>query len=159
MCYISRRIKHERKEELEGTDSNLVIVDIISDNPFRLINVYRNFKPQANKSQREKFKYQLNLIKVAMKKRTIIIGDFNLDYSQKENINYRYANLFNDFEEILTINTLFQIIEFPTWSRIVNNELKESTLDHIYLTDMIKSNHFLHNISEKIQYRAYKFRQ
>ena len=140
-------------------DSNLIIVDIISDNPLRLINVYRNFKPQANKSQREKFKYQLNLIKVAMKKRTIIIGDFNLDYSQKENINYKYANMFNDFEEILSINTLFQIIEFPTWSRIVNNELKESTLDHIYLTDMIKSNHFLHNISEKIQYRAYKFRQ
>ena len=30
---------------------------------------------------------------------------------------------------------MIQIIEFPTWSRIVNNELKESTLDHIYLTD------------------------
>ena len=30
---------------------------------------------------------------------------------------------------------LVQIIEFPTWSRIVNNVLLESTIDHIYVKD------------------------
>ena len=43
--------------------------------------------------------------------------------------------MFNDFEESMSGNTVTQIIDFPTWSRTVNNELKESTLDHIYLTD------------------------
>ena len=28
-----------------------------------------------------------------------------------------------------------QVIDFPTWSRIVNKVLKESTLDHAYLTN------------------------
>ena len=65
-------------------NSNIIIIDIKSDNPFRLINVYRNFKPQDNKSQREKFAYQLALIEKAMMKRTIILGDYNLDYSQKD---------------------------------------------------------------------------
>ena len=68
-------------------------------------------------------------------KRTIIVGDFNLDYPQKDNINYRYGNMFQDFNEILSENNLHQIAEFPTWSRIINYVLKESTLDHVYLSD------------------------
>ena len=30
---------------------------------------------------------------------------------------------------------LIQLIEFPTWQRVINNVLKESTLDHIYVQD------------------------
>ena len=44
-------------------------------------------------------------------------------------------NLFelqNTFFENLN---LIQLIHFPTWKRIVNNTLKESTLDHLYVQD------------------------
>ena len=71
----------------------------------------------------------------ATDRKTIIVGDFNLDYPQRENVDYRYANMFTDFDEKFLDINLVQMIDFSTWSRIVNNVLKESTLDHIYLTD------------------------
>ena len=40
--------------------------------------------------------------------------------------------MFMDFEKSFENKDLVQIIEFPTWSRIINNVLKESTLDHLY---------------------------
>ena len=77
----------------------------------------------------------MSLMRRATDGKTIIVGDFNLNYTQKENVDYRYANMFSDFDEKFQDINLVQMINFPTWSRIVNNVLKESTLDHIYLTD------------------------
>ena len=62
------------------------------------------------------------------------MGDFNLDYSQKDNLNFRYKNMFEDLDAKLSDKNLIQIIDFPTWSRLINNVLKESILDHVYLT-------------------------
>ena len=70
----------------------------------------------------------------ATEKKTFIVGDFNLDFPQKDNIEYRYANMFTAMDEKFTDTNLVQIIEFPTWSRIINNVLKESTLDHVLYT-------------------------
>ena len=69
---------------IEGVDSNLIIIVIESKVPTRLINIYRNFNPQHNVSQRKKFKYQLSFIKNAIIKRTIMMSDFNLDFPQKD---------------------------------------------------------------------------
>ena len=55
-----------------------------------------------------------------------MLGDFNLDSNK---------NLFEDFEEILSELNLIQLVTVTTWSRIVYNCLKESLLDHIYVTD------------------------
>ena len=67
-------------------------------------------------------------------RRRLVLGDFNLDYSLKNNVDYRYANMYNDFDDVFSNVNLIQMVEFPTWSRIVNNVLRESILDHIYLT-------------------------
>ena len=48
--------------------------------------------------------------------KTIIVGDFNLNYTQKENVDYRYANMFSDFDEKFQDINLVQMINFPTWS-------------------------------------------
>ena len=37
--YISKKVNYERKENLEVVNSNIIIFDIKSDNPIRLINV------------------------------------------------------------------------------------------------------------------------
>ena len=58
-----------------------------------------------------------------------------IDYSMKNDVNYRYESMFDDFDSILNGINLIQMVEFPTWSRIVNNILRESVLDHIYVTD------------------------
>ena len=64
--YIKNNIKFKRRNDLEGINSNLVIIGIKDTKvPVRLINIYRSFNPQNNVSPREKFKYQLQLIKKA----------------------------------------------------------------------------------------------
>ena len=54
------------------------------------------------------------------------MGDFNLDYSLKNNVDYRYANMFGDFNDVFENYNLIQMVEFPTWSRIITNVLRES---------------------------------
>ena len=118
---------------MEGVNSNLVIIDIITKNePIRIINIYRSFSPQDNVSARVKFNYQMELAKEALNTKSILLGDFNLDYNKCNDDNYVPRNLFSDFEEKFEMINVIQMIDFVTWSRIVGNVLKESTLDHIY---------------------------
>ena len=85
---------------------------------------------------REKFKYQLSLIKKALcYKNCILLGDFNLNFTKKNDINYTFVRYFDDFDDMRGDNNLVQLIEFPTWSRIINNVLSESITDHIYVKD------------------------
>ena len=133
--YISNKIDYRRCDNLEGIDSNLIIIDILGSSTTRIINVYRSFNPQNGISQREKFKYQLSIIKEAFTKGTIILGDFNLDYFKKHSVNYTSSRMFEDFEEKLSDLDLIQLVRCNTWSRIVNNIFRESLLDHIYVND------------------------
>ena len=76
-------MKYERKRNLEGKDSQLVIIDFEENREIkRIINIYRCFNPNGNVNPREKFKYQLNSIKNAMIPKTVLLGDFNLDYEK-----------------------------------------------------------------------------
>ena len=60
--YFARNVNYVRKFDLEGTDSNMIIIDIEGPLNTWLINVYCSFAPQNSVSQREKFKYQLSLL-------------------------------------------------------------------------------------------------
>ena len=91
--------------------------------------------PQNGQSQRDKFKYQLSLIREAFVKGTILLSDFSIDYQKKHCVNYSSESLFEDFEELLSYMNLIQIVECATWSQIVNNCFRESLLDHIYVTE------------------------
>ena len=53
--------------------------------------------------------------------------------SKRFDTQYDKFNLFGDFERILGNKDLIQMVNCPTWSRVVNNSLKQSTLDHVYL--------------------------
>ena len=57
--YISNSITYIRRRDLEGQDSNIIIIDLMGVTKWRLINIYRSFSPQHNLSQRDKFLYQL----------------------------------------------------------------------------------------------------
>ena len=65
----------------------------------------------------------------------ILLGDFNLNFAKKNDINYSHVGYFDDFENVLSDTNMIQLIEFPTWSRIINNVLIESILEHIYVKD------------------------
>ena len=62
--YVDTRINYVRRGDLEGFDSNLMVMDLMGPNQVRIINVYRSFSPQHYTNQRDKFLYQLQLIKL-----------------------------------------------------------------------------------------------
>ena len=135
-AYIKNEINYTRKINLEGTNSHLLILDLEGQSgPTRIINIYRSFNPSDGRSAKEMFNYQLDLIKLAYTNSAIIVGDFNLDFAKRHDPNYPRRALFEDFETKLGHFNLVQIINFPTWSRLIGNNLKSSTLDHIYLKD------------------------
>ena len=63
------------------------------------------------------------------------MGDFNLDENKRHSVDYRYKNLFDLQNETFDALNLIQLVEFPTWQRVINNVKKESTLDHLYVQD------------------------
>ena len=63
------------------------------------------------------------------------MGDFNLDYSQIHNLQYRLKNNLEALNLVMSCYNMLQIIKYPTWSRTINGTIKESTLDHIYVND------------------------
>ena len=70
----------------------------------------------------------------------LILGDFNLDENKKYHQDYShrsrtyYEELINTFEPA----GLHQLVEFETWSRLVNGVWRSSILDHVYIADMSK---------------------
>ena len=51
-----------------------------------------------------------------------------------ENINnYNYKIPLNNLMNFALEHSLFQMINFTTWSRVINGVKKESVLDHVYV--------------------------
>ena len=130
--YVSNQLDYKRRDDLEGSNNHLVIIDLLGTTLLRIITIYRSFKPQDNTTPREKFEMQLNLIKNSITSNCVILGDFNIDYSKKFDTSYASKQLFSDFESNLSHFGLFQHVDFSTWSRIIGGCLKQSILDHIY---------------------------
>ena len=59
--YIKNNVSYKRRNDLEGVDSHMIIVDIICMNRYRIINIYRSCNPQNGKSAKENFCYQLSV--------------------------------------------------------------------------------------------------
>ena len=115
-----------------------MIVDIKCRPTLRIINLYRSFNPQAGMSPRQLFSDQLKLIESNIKSNTVILGDFNIDASMQFRDDYSRKLLYQDLNLTIDRLDLFQIVNFYTWGRIINNVPKESILDHIYVTNNIK---------------------
>ena len=133
--YIKNNISYKRREDLEGKDLHLLIIDVNGSQKCRIINIYRSFNPMNGNSPRNNFIQQLVKIKSAFVPNTILLGDFNLDYSKQYDVNYAHRLLFGDLETYMSDFNLIQLIEFDTWSRMIGNNYKSSILDHIYIAD------------------------
>ena len=66
----------------------------------------------------------------------MILGDFNLDFRKKDDVNYSNADLFNIWDSRFDGLGLLQLVKFSTWSRMVGMTLRSSILDHIYVNDV-----------------------
>ena len=141
--YIKSEINYIRRSELEGKNHHLMVLDVVGTRKFRIINVYRCFNPINDINARDFFKQQLNLIRAAYSENTIVLGDFNLDWGKKGNHIYPFKRYFEDMDEIFNEMNLVQLVNFPTWSRMVNNTHRESILDHIYVTNPLSTRDLL----------------
>ena len=110
-AYISNSIKYKRCLDLEGTNNHLLIIDVENGAKIkkRLINIYRSFNP-VTCSERDLFTRQLNLIKSAFNNNSDLIGDLNIDYNKRFDVNYQREGLFELFEEKLGELDLIQPI-------------------------------------------------
>ena len=134
--YIKNGIAYKRRNDLEGCNNHLVIIDLMLNKPYRLINLYRVFSPQNNVTQKDFFANQLQCITNANCKNLIISGDMNLDDSKRNDIGYHNKNLFDLLLEAFEPLNLIQLTTFYTWSRMINNVLKNSILDHVYTNNV-----------------------
>ena len=66
--------------------------------------------------------------------------------STTQNVTHTNKNLFQILNSTFDDLNLIQLVEFPTWQRIINNVKKESILDHIYVQDPT----IIENITHKI---------
>ena len=80
----------------------------------------------------------MELLNGAINTNTIIVGDFNLDYLKFYDDEYAYAPLCENWDSVITAKSLIQQVNFKTWSRVVNNVLRSSTIDHVYSKDPTK---------------------
>ena len=133
--YVRSNINYVRRTELEGNNSHIVIIDIKCRQNLRIITIYRPFNPQGVMTARDFFCHQLNILKSAVNPNTVILGDFNLDWSKKDHRNYQFNSYFELFDNMLDDENLTQMVNFPTWSRCVNGTKRESTIDHVYASN------------------------
>ena len=69
--YINSELSFRRCFELEGKDSNVMIIDLMDERKTRLRNVYRTFNP-VGMTARNKFIQQLKVVKHACTNNSII---------------------------------------------------------------------------------------
>ena len=136
---IKDNVEYVRRRDLEGEDLGIVIVDLIGINKFRVINLYRSFNPNNNMSPLQFINSQLQLINDAVlsanDRKIIIAGDFNLDETKRFAADYKYKQFFETQNTIFDHLNLMQMVNEPTWKRVVMNVNKFSTIDHIYITN------------------------
>ena len=138
--YIRNGTSYTRKETLEDKNAGLIIVDIKLKHNYRIINVYRSFNPPGGITQRAMFSKQLQLIKTAIEEnqsvRPIVLGDFNLDENKKYLNDYSHRLYYEELIDTFDPLGLIQIVDFNTWSRLVNGVWRKSLLDHVYVKDI-----------------------
>ena len=63
------------------------------------------------------------------------MGDFNLDERKRLNNEYSHKVYYELLDQEFEQMGFIQVVNFTTWSRMVNGEWRESVIDHIYSND------------------------
>ena len=94
---------------------------------------YRSFRPPGMLSPELFFSNQIAALTNALNDNCFIMGDFNLDATMGDRLDYNYKVPMKCLTEFALEKTLTQLVSFSTWSRIINGIKKESLLDHVYV--------------------------
>ena len=69
--YIRNDVVYKRRNDLEKQNLHVVIIDVTAFKDFRIINLYRSFRPQGGVSTHDFFQAQLGVINNAVTKNCI----------------------------------------------------------------------------------------
>ena len=141
--FINKNIKYRRRDDLEEPNTHVIIIDLLLAHTIRIISLYRSFRPPDGVSASTFFNKQLTLIEKSSTRNMFVLGDFNLDVEMQFRNDYPHKLLYLDLTAMTDRLELFQIVDFPTWSRTINNVVKQSTLDHVYTN----SNHLINSVT------------
>ncbi|MBF0208929.1 MAG: endonuclease/exonuclease/phosphatase family protein [Oligoflexia bacterium] len=135
--YIKKDVNYERVNF--GIDHDQEIICIKYCN-FLLTNYYRTFKIPHNHTHITHFNNALSMFQqifeVFQHLNIQLVGDFNIDFSKYLDQSYNKKVFFENMDTFLDNFNLAQIVDKPTWHRVVNGQLRESTLDHIYVNHL-----------------------
>jgi len=130
LCYVKTNLRANI-----STFTNLELLKITCKN-YAVFGLYRPFKIPQGYNSHSYMAAIIDSIKGGLEpnKRNIICGDINLDYKMQNTNQYHHSKLYEPWLNFTTMEGFEQHIKTPTWSRIVNEEVKESILDHFYST-------------------------
>ena len=134
--YIQKNTKYVRRFDLEKVNCHIVVIDVTACLNFRIICIYRSFRPQGLISPTAFFETQVSLIRAALTKNCYVLGDFNLDARMDMRPDYDHKIPLSILTDFALENNLIQIVTETTWSRIINGIKKESLLDHVYANNI-----------------------
>jgi hypothetical protein len=111
-------------------------VDLIkAENNTRVVyGLYRPFKLRSKLNHLAVFNELLEKIIPVKGKDLIVLGDFNVDVARFSDASYNFHELSNLLMCKMNTLNLTQLVNKPTWRRIIKGTLKESTLDHVYMS-------------------------
>lgn len=135
------------------TISEVVELIMIEGVDYQIAGYYRPFKLVNHNNHLE---YMIDTTKflrekINLNKKIIIVGDFNLDQNHINTANYSHRKVYDAWLDFVDEIGLVQHIKETTWRRKVNEEVRESVLDHVYtnfedlqpkLMDSLMSDHF-----------------
>ena len=67
-----------------------------------------------------------------MNESTILLGDFNFNWVKRFDVSDAFKNYFEDMELALGDYDMIQMLEQPTWTRTVDGQVRESTIEPLY---------------------------
>ncbi len=97
--YISNSIKYKRRNDLEMKNGHMIVIDLLSGQGLRMVNIYRSFKPD-DAGEITFFENQLSCLESLITDNVIIMGDFNIDLQRVVYQNYNWTRCKNNLKKI-----------------------------------------------------------
>jgi len=129
---IAAYVKTNLKYQLNNSNQNVETISI-TINELKVLGIYRTFLLPNHNNATD----QMRDIIDEIDDHDIVLGDLNLDSNKKGISSYRYSNIYELWSSKMESSNLRQVNDRPTWYRIVNNIIRESCLDHIYVKPQI----------------------
>jgi len=128
ICYVKNSLKFSFQ-----TFNGIELILVKTKN-YDIFGLYCPFKLSETINRLDYLKSMIEAIKTHKRasKKLAIIGDLNLDFLNKDNPLYPQSRLYNEWSNLIDTENLIQLVKKHTWTRIVNNNIKESILDHVY---------------------------